>query len=71
MQKNDELHAPPAFSAGKDHPVPIGYEVEWAQEPVWILWRRDEFLALLGIKPQSYSPQPVSIPTELSRLFIT
>jgi hypothetical protein len=31
---NGQLHTPVALSPGKEHQVPIGYEVEWTPEPV-------------------------------------
>jgi hypothetical protein len=34
-----------------------------------MLWRTEEILPLAGIAPRPPSPQPVAIPTELSRVF--
>jgi hypothetical protein len=39
---NGQLHAPAALPPGKEPPVPIWYEVGWAPEPGWTLWRREE-----------------------------
>jgi hypothetical protein len=33
---------PARFNPGKEPQVPIGYEVRWAPEPVWTLWRREK-----------------------------
>jgi hypothetical protein len=35
------------------HSVPIKQEVGWAPEPVWLLWRTENTLHVLGIEPQS------------------
>jgi hypothetical protein len=37
-------------------------------EPVWRLWSRDKFLALLETEPWLCSPQPIAILTELFQL---
>jgi hypothetical protein len=34
MEVSGELHAPAALPPWKEHPVPIGKEADWAQEPV-------------------------------------
>jgi hypothetical protein len=36
-----ELHAPAALPPGKEPPVPIGQEVGWTSEPVWMIWRSE------------------------------
>jgi hypothetical protein len=33
-----QLHAPAALPPGKEPPVPIGSEVGWTPEPVWMIW---------------------------------
>jgi hypothetical protein len=45
MELIGQLHAPAALPPGKEPPVPIGQEVEWAPEPVWMLCRREMCLA--------------------------
>jgi hypothetical protein len=35
MEVSGQLHAPAVLTPGKEHPVPIGEEAEWAPEPVW------------------------------------
>jgi hypothetical protein len=39
MKMSGHLHALAALSLGKEPPVPIGQEAEWAPEPVWTLWK--------------------------------
>jgi hypothetical protein len=43
MEVSCQFHAPAALPPGKEPPVPIGYEAGWAPEPVWMLWRRENF----------------------------
>jgi hypothetical protein len=33
MELSDQLHIPAALFPGKEPPVPIGWEAEWASEP--------------------------------------
>jgi hypothetical protein len=35
MEESGQLHVLVALTARKDFPVVIGYEAEWAPEPVW------------------------------------
>jgi hypothetical protein len=37
-----QLHAPAALT-GKERPVSILYEVGWTPEPVWTIWRNENF----------------------------
>jgi hypothetical protein len=65
------LHAPAALPPGKEPLVPIGYEAGWTPEPFWTRWW-EKFPAPARnrtLKPRTSSPQPSTIPTELSRLF--
>jgi hypothetical protein len=43
MEMNGHLHAPGPLLPGKEPPIPIGYEAEWALEPVWTRWSREKF----------------------------
>jgi len=38
MDVSGQLHAPAALLLGKEPLVPIGWEAEWAPEPVWTWW---------------------------------
>jgi len=51
MEVNGQLHVP----AGKDPPVPVGEEPEWAPRPNWKQWREKKNIE---IEPRSSSPQP-------------
>jgi hypothetical protein len=45
MKISGQLHAPAALTLGKDTPVPLEWEAGWDPELVWILARRDKYLA--------------------------
>jgi hypothetical protein len=47
MEVNGQLYTPASLSPRKESLVPIGYEAEWAPEPVWTLWSREKSLASL------------------------
>jgi len=53
---NSQVHDPTALPLGKVRPISIGLEAGWVPEPVWTLWRREEFLSQLGIEHRSSSP---------------
>jgi len=38
-----QLHSPDALLQGKEPPVAIGWETEWATELVWTWWRKGKF----------------------------
>jgi hypothetical protein len=44
------------LSLGKELLVPIGEKVQSASEPVWTLWRRENFFPILGIELWMSSP---------------
>jgi hypothetical protein len=48
MEVSSQAHAPAALVSGKEQPLHIRYEADWAPGPVWELWRREESLALVG-----------------------
>jgi hypothetical protein len=62
MEVSGQIHAPATFP-----PVPIGGEAGWAPEPVWTLWRRENFCTAGN---RTRAVQPVAIPTELSQPLI-
>jgi hypothetical protein len=39
-----QLHISAALSPGKEPAVPIGEEARWAPEPVWPIWRSENFI---------------------------
>jgi hypothetical protein len=43
MKVSGQLYVPASLPPEKDAPVPIGYEAGWAPEPVWTLWRRENY----------------------------
>jgi hypothetical protein len=51
MEVSVHLHASATLTLGKEYPVPIVQEAEWAPELVWMLWRRAKSLVLTGIEP--------------------
>jgi hypothetical protein len=48
MEVSFQLHAPAALSLEEKPPVPLGYEAEWASEPVWTLWIREKIVSFFG-----------------------
>jgi hypothetical protein len=40
--------SPNSFTPREMLPVPIEYEARWIPEQVWILWRKEKFLAPAG-----------------------
>jgi hypothetical protein len=54
-----------SFTSGKRNPEPVGYEAEWASEPVWIRWGR-KHLCLREELNSSYSARSKIILTQLS-----
>jgi hypothetical protein len=68
MEMSGQLHDPVALPPGREYPVSIGVEAGWAPEPVWMLWGREKPLASAGNRTPVVQPQPVCIPTGLSRI---
>jgi len=52
----------PILSLGNTHPwgertpVPVKWEAGWFPEPVWMVSKMDNLLALLGFLPRMFSP---------------
>lgn len=61
MAVSGQLRAFAALPPGKLPPVPTGYETEWAREPVWTLWRRENTSYTAGNGTRAV--QHVTIPT--------
>jgi hypothetical protein len=45
MEVSGQLHTLAILHLWEESLVPIGYEVGWAAETVWMLWRREKSLA--------------------------
>jgi hypothetical protein len=60
MEVSDQLHALAPLPTGKEPVVNTGQDAGWAPELVWMLWSREKALAMLGIKPRLFSPQPIN-----------
>jgi hypothetical protein len=56
-----ECHAPVAVLPGKDAPVPIVQKDWWAPEPVWIIWRSENYLPFRDSNsdPSTMQPPPL------------
>ena len=50
-----QFHSLAAFPPAHEPSVPTEWEAGWAPEPVWTLWRTENFLLLLGIEPRILS----------------
>jgi hypothetical protein len=48
MEENGQFHAPITSSLQKEPSVPMEQEAGWVLEPLWLLWRRDYVMPLLG-----------------------
>jgi hypothetical protein len=53
MEVSSQLHAPAALLPGKVPPAPIGKEVRWASESVWMLCSREKSSTLAGNRTPS------------------
>jgi hypothetical protein len=49
-----QLHDQAALPPGKEPSVPIEYEAEWAQKPVWTTWRRENFYHYRDLNSDPY-----------------
>jgi hypothetical protein len=63
VEVNGQLDALSTLPQGKGPLIPVRYDAWWAPELVWILWRRENLLPVVG-----FEPQPVAMLTELSLL---
>jgi hypothetical protein len=61
MEVNGQLHALASLSLGKKVSVPIGWEVGWTPQLVWMLRKREKFLSLPGIEPCEWAILLLSI----------
>jgi hypothetical protein len=43
MEVSGQVHVSIVLTPEKDSPVPIGQEAGWAPEPVWTLWKIENF----------------------------
>jgi len=71
MDGVNRSHLLPDPLAHKITPVPPEYEAGWASEQFWTFWRRDNFLASVGIRsPNLVVRNPVSVPTACHMLLL-
>jgi hypothetical protein len=60
---------PLPFKTREGPPLPVEEQAGWAPEPVWTIWKREQSLALSGIRMPSLPVRVlVSVPLTLSRL---
>jgi hypothetical protein len=62
LEVSGQLHAPAALPPGKQPPVSIGYEAEWAPEPVWTTWRKE-----ISLPYRDSNSDPSVVQLEVSR----
>jgi hypothetical protein len=55
-----QLHAPNVLPRGKEPPVPIGKGAGWAPEPIWTMWRRENYGPYRGSNSGPSAVQPVA-----------
>jgi hypothetical protein len=48
MDASGQLHASANLPSGKEPPVPIRYEIDWAPEPFWTLRTKEKPLIPAG-----------------------
>jgi hypothetical protein len=66
---SSQLNAPDALLQWKEQKLPIGYEVGWAPQPVWTLWRRENLNLVenrtLAVQPLARHYTDWAIPASL------
>jgi hypothetical protein len=48
------------YSSGKESPVPIGKEVGWTLELIWMIWRRENSLPYWDSNSDPSVVQPIA-----------
>jgi hypothetical protein len=54
-----QLHAPATLLPEKEPSILIGKEARWASQPVWTIWRSDNFLPCRDSNPYPSVAQPL------------
>jgi hypothetical protein len=60
LEMSGQLYVPAALLLGKETPLPIRWEVGWAPETVWPLWRRENSWRYRGLKSDPSAVQSVA-----------
>jgi hypothetical protein len=60
LEVSGQLHATAALPPGKEPLVPIVYEVGWTSEPVWKIWRRENYCPYRDSNSDPSVVQPVA-----------
>jgi hypothetical protein len=68
MEVSRQLHTPATLPPGKEHPVPIAQEAGWAPDPVWTLWRRENFPTPVGNRTPIVQPVSTRLGKDFNKI---
>jgi hypothetical protein len=70
MKVSGQPQARAALPPGKEPPVRIGWEAEWAPGPVWTLWRREKYFDPAGKRTTAVQPAARCYPVSSLKLLL-